>query len=88
MPTYLTIDVGGTHIKYALMQENGGLTQAGHVPTPPKSLEQFFESIFSIIDQYQEKIEGIAFSVPGKVDSQTGTIYFGGALTYLDQVCL
>ena len=88
MPTYLTIDVGGTHIKYALMQENGGLTQAGHVPTPPKSLDQFFESIFSIIDQYQEKIEGVAFSVPGKVDSQTGTIYFGGALTYLDQVCL
>ncbi len=88
MPTYLTIDVGGTHIKYALMQETGELTQSGHLPTPAKSLDQFFESIFSIIDQYQEEIEGVAFSVPGKVDSQTGTIYFGGALTYLDQVCL
>ena len=88
MPTYLTIDVGGTHIKYALMQETGELTQSGHLPTPAKSLDQFFESIFSIIDPHQEEIEGVAFSVPGKVDSHTGTIYFGGALTYLDQVCL
>lgn len=88
MKTYLTIDVGGTNIKYALMQEDGSLGQAGKVATPAKSLDLFFESIFSIIDLFKDQIAGVAFSVPGKVDSQTGTIYFGGALSYLDQVCL
>ena len=39
---------------------------------PTQVFGPVFESIFSIIDQYQEKIEGVAFSVPGKVDSQTG----------------
>ncbi|MGT2682689.1 ROK family protein [Streptococcus porci] len=88
MKYYLTIDVGGTNIKYALMQENGKLVSADKLPTPTDSLDSFLASIDSIIDQHLELISGVAFSVPGKVDTTTGTIYFGGALTYLDQLCL
>lgn len=88
MKYYLAIDVGGTNIKYALMQEDGKLISSDKLPTPEHSLEEFLTSIYSIIDQYHERISGVAFSVPGKVDTETGTIYFGGALTYLDQLCL
>lgn len=88
MKDYLTIDVGGTNIKYAIIKEDGQQVTSNNLPTPNDSLEHFLTSIYSIIDQYKHHIAGIAFSVPGKVDTKTGTIYFGGALTYLDQLCL
>ncbi|MGT2802176.1 ROK family protein [Streptococcus henryi] len=88
MTQFLTIDVGGTNIKYALMQDDGTIGLTNKIPTPPNSLEEFLESIFTIIEAVKTEIKGVAFSVPGKVDTKTGTIYFGGALTYLDKLCL
>ncbi|MGV2999549.1 ROK family protein [Streptococcus suis] len=88
MKHYLAIDVGGTHIKYALMQEDGAIISSDKMVTPKRSLEAFLTSLFDIITPYQEELSGVAFSVPGKVDTHTGTIYFGGALTYLDRLCL
>jgi predicted NBD/HSP70 family sugar kinase len=34
MANYLTIDVGGTNIKYALMDENAEIAAKGEIPTP------------------------------------------------------
>ena len=34
MSNYLTIDVGGTNIKYALMDENAEIKEKDEVPTP------------------------------------------------------
>lgn len=84
MTYYLTIDVGGTNIKYATMTKEGAIITKGYVPTPEDSLDLFLESVYQIIDNCSETLEGIAFSVPGKVDTQKGIIYFGGALQYLD----
>lgn len=88
MANYLTIDVGGTNIKYAIMDEAGQIYENGKADTPSASLDKFWTVIFKIIDNYQsDDLKGVAFSVPGKVDTSTGTVYFGGALTYLDGVC-
>lgn len=81
---YLTIDVGGTQIKYAVMTENGEQVSHGQVSTPKDGVETFLERIYSVVDGCLEKLSGIAFSVPGKVDTAEGVIYFGGALQYLD----
>ncbi len=38
MSNYLTIDVGGTNIKYALMNDEIEVIEKGEVPTPRDSL--------------------------------------------------
>lgn len=81
---YLTIDVGGTHIKYAIMTDEGEILSHGRVPTPHDNVESFLTSIDSIVAQEVDNVSGLAFSVPGKVDTEEGVIYFGGALQYLD----
>ncbi|WP_071130876.1 ROK family protein [Enterococcus timonensis] len=82
---YLAIDVGGTFIKHALITENG-IQKVRSEKTVSTNIEDFEQQILKIIDNYQkENIEGIGFSVPGKVDPQTGILYHGGALPFLDQ---
>lgn len=90
---YLVIDVGGTFIKYAWTDENGEIQDSGKMPTmrkPGDTLEDFVEAIGMIYDSYKEKdiVEGIAMDVPGQVDVETGMVYGGGAISYLDRVNL
>ena len=54
MSNYLTIDVGGTNIKYALMDENAEIKEKGEVPTPYDGLDAFLETIKGIYDQYAD----------------------------------
>ncbi len=41
MRTYLTLDVGGSAIKYALMKEDLTLLEKSSVPTPTDTLDSF-----------------------------------------------
>lgn len=89
MSNYLTIDVGGTNIKYALMNENAEILEKDEVPTPYDGLESFIRTIKKIYDQYVSKnIEAIAMSAPGKIDANTGYFYTSGALNYINGVNL
>lgn len=54
MKTYLTLDVGGSAIKYALMQEDLTILEKSSVPTPMDTLENFIETIGKIYDQFQD----------------------------------
>ncbi|MBF6979272.1 ROK family protein [Aerococcaceae bacterium zg-BR22] len=83
MKVYLVIDVGGTYIKFAKMTEDGRIIDSGKVVTPKDSLELFWQLIDGIIDAHRGDIAGVAFSIPGKVDTKEGTVYFGGSLPYL-----
>lgn len=80
---YLVLDVGGTAIKYALMTEELNFLEKGKVKTPKDSIEDFVEVVGSIYDKYKDDdIEGMALSIPGILDSNTGYMYTGGALEY------
>ncbi len=59
---YLVFDIGGTNLKYGLFSESGNLLEHCVIETPKKGLKVFLNSIFSIIEQYQFLIKGIAFS--------------------------
>lgn len=87
MADYLAVDVGGTEIKYGVISSDGHLKESQKQPTPD-NLRAFTQLIQSLIDHYHEQVSGYAFSVPGKIDTKTETISFGGALTYLDGVCM
>lgn len=78
----LVIDVGGTAIKYALMNEESEFIEKGSVATPQENIEDFVECIGSIYDKYEDKVSGIAMSMPGRIDSENGYLYTGGSLEY------
>ena len=79
---YLVLDVGGTAIKYALMTEKLEFLEKGKIKTPRDSIENFIDNIGNIYDKYKNDIEGMALSIPGVLDSDTGYMYTGGSLEY------
>lgn len=79
---YLVLDIGGTAIKYALMTKELDFLEKGKVKTPKDSIEDFVEVVGNIYDKYKDDIEGMALSIPGILDSDTGYMYTGGALEY------
>lgn len=84
MKYYLSIDIGGTNLKYGLLDRAGRLIEHDKVPTPTDSLENFMQVLTKIIDAQIGRIRGIAISVPGKIDVEKGVVYFGGSLPFLD----
>lgn len=82
MKRKLVMDVGGTMMKYALMDEDANIYQKGEVPTPIDSLDHFLDTVMSIYETVKEDVDGLAFSLPGNIDSDTGQIFAPGALLY------
>ena len=79
---YLSIDIGGTFIKHALIDQSGNI-QSLKKDSTPNNLEPFKELIVEILDSYHDKIRAVAVSCPGKIDSTNGIVYHGGALPFL-----
>lgn len=79
---FLVLDVGGSAIKFALINDKVEFLEKGQVKTPKESIEEFTETIGRIFDKYKENIEGIAISMPGIIDSSRGYAHTGGALLY------
>ncbi len=79
---YLVLDVGGTAIKYGLMDETAKIFDKGQVPTPKNNFDEFRAEVTSLYNSYRDQIAGIAFSLPGVIDSEQGRSITGGSLTY------
>ncbi|MRH44951.1 ROK family protein [Aquibacillus halophilus] len=82
MKQYIAFDIGGTYVKYALIQEDALIIENGKKKTP-STLEGLISLIENHINQYKTiNLEGIAISAPGAV-SDEGIIYGSSALPYL-----
>lgn len=82
---YLVYDVGGTFIKYALMNEKGQILKKDKFPTP-RDKQSFYEAVEQVYHHYQDhELRGIAFSLPGVVDVKQGIVYNGGGCPYLHE---
>lgn len=81
MKKYLVLDVGGSSIKYAIMDEEKNIYERGKEPTPLDCLESFVNVIVSIYERFND-VSGIAMSMPGMIDPNIGYLYTGGALQY------
>ena len=84
MTQYLAFDIGGTNLKYALMDKTGHIIEKGSTPTNHENLDIFMASMYEIGDKYRGQFEGIAVCAPGKIDTKKQVIHFGGALPFLD----
>lgn len=76
----LTVDVGGTFIKYAVMNEQAEIFQRGKIPTPLDTRQNFFSAIKNIYEKFSA--EGIALSLPGVIDSARGICVKSAALSF------
>ena len=81
MKKYLVLDVGGSAIKYAVMDAEKNIYERGKVPTPLDCLDSFVNSVQSLYNTYSD-VSGIAMSMPGRIDPNKGYCYTGGALAY------
>ena len=79
MKKYLVLDVGGSAIKYAVMDAEKNIYERGKVPTPLDCLDSFVNSVESLYNTYSD-VSGIAMSMPGRIDPNKGYCYTGGAL--------
>lgn len=79
---FLTVDVGGSGIKYALADESYALSGAGTMPTQYDSHASFVEALGSIYDGVGGEVDGIAMSCCGELDPVTGHMFSGGTLTF------
>lgn len=84
----LVFDVGGSAIKYAIMDNDAHIYERGKELTPKDSLDSFLNVLKSVYEKYQDEVDGIAMSVPGTIDSSKGQIFAPGALTYNENVNL
>jgi predicted NBD/HSP70 family sugar kinase len=85
----MVFDIGGTFVKYAILDRSGNIFIQGKFPTPQQSLDELLLEMFSTIERYEEyEVKGISICCPGVVDSYQGVVYYGGCLTYLHEVNL
>lgn len=82
---HLGIDIGGTKTKFAKVYSDGTMKQTQKVNTP-KDLTGFINQIDHIYNLFDsDDISSVAISLPGKVDSEEGVVYFGGSLPFLHE---
>ncbi len=79
-PYYVCVDVGGTAIKYALVDETGCFKEKNFMPTQAHIFggKGIVDKIRGIVKSYKDKflIKGIAVSTAGIVDSKNGVIVY------------
>ena len=78
----MVFDVGGTEIKYSVMDEQMHRTDSGAVPTPQDTQAQFLDTVYRLYAPHKDEVSGIAMALPGFVDNRTGYVSNGGALLY------
>ncbi|GLC89554.1 ROK family protein [Lysinibacillus piscis] len=86
MTKYIVFDCGGTKIKHGIINANGELLTKDAYKTVRDNLAVFLDNMLLTIRNYQQNhdIAGIAISMPGYVDIDTGYLERAGAITALD----
>lgn len=74
MKKYIAFDIGGTKVKYGILDEMGIIMDKGEIPTRVETLDMFLGDLEDIVKNYKEnhQVEGIAISMPGFINSITG----------------
>ncbi len=83
----LVLDVGGTYIKYAYIDEGLSTLRREKIRTPKGGREELIETIASLYERMDD-LEGIAISLPGIIDRKKGVCLMGGAIRYNDGFAL
>lgn len=83
MKQYISIDIGGTAIKYGVIAEDGIILRRGEMPTEawkggPSILDKAVEIVRRFLET--EEISGVCISTAGMVDPEKGEIFYAAPL--------
>lgn len=79
---YLVFDLGGTFIKYGIVDSDYEILFNEKFETP-KNKESFLNKVKEVYLKYENEIEGVALSMPGHIDEHNGFAHNAGLITYL-----
>ena len=85
MKKYISIDIGGTAIKYGIICENSEIMLKESMKTEAeKGGSAILEKVFAIVEKLQgrmqEKASGICISTAGMVNTEQGSIFYSAPL--------
>lgn len=86
MKKYISIDIGGTAIKYGIIDEDSKILEKNEIETEAqKGGPNILSKVLKIIEDYLKKInkdeiEGVSISTAGVVDTEKGEIYHASEL--------
>lgn len=75
----LAIDFGGSSVKYGLVNGAGELIGAGRRAAPLLSKEEFVRAVEEIYRSFGDRAAGVSISMPGYIETETGTLTGSGA---------
>ncbi len=83
MKKFVSIDIGGTAIKFGLLNQAGEILTSGEMATEPyKGGVSILEKAIGIVQDYktETEISGICISTAGMVDVEKGEIFYAAPL--------
>ena len=88
MKKYLAVDLGGTAIKYGVVDEKMDFLMHGKIDSRTSSFDDFKEDLGKIVAECGEGVQGMCISMPGVIDRIKGFAYTGGAYKWVDRMPL
>lgn len=83
MSTVLSLDVGGSSIKHALVSVGLMLREQGKEPAPRDTAEHLVDSIATLWNIYKDRADSLALSMADKLDPTDGLIVSAGSFPSL-----
>lgn len=81
---YLVLDIGGTFIKYAIMDDAANFIEQGKVPAVTTSEEEMLASLGALAQKMSgHDYEAVAISMPGRIGTEEGIAYTGGSFQWV-----
>lgn len=83
MKKYISIDIGGTTIKYGLISETGEILESSEKKTEAyKGGPAILEKVLNIVEEYKKDVQvsGVCISTAGMVDIEKGEIFYSAPL--------
>ena len=81
MKKYLVLDYGGSSVKYAIMDKDANVYESGKHPISRENLEKYLDDARDISRMFAGQYDGVAVSLPGRIDTATGFAHTGGAFS-------
>ncbi len=79
-------DLGGTFIKAAMMDENAEIRDRWKTPSPVADWDSLAGALDEYVQKHIHEAEGIAISMPGRIDRERGIAHTGGAFQFIREL--